>query len=550
MKTSSSEMEGVGNLRMARPTRFSRVVLSLEDLCGKEYVESVCDNRAQLTGEDRGDLGRIAAERVDFFPEAFQRRLIELLPRVGQPVGARLAVSPVGAATRRFAGHSKPAMAPLGALGCFRVGEDGKLYLITKSEHYHAPLGHSFPGYGLIERARRLGIPNATHNNTRGFITRKLEEELVCQANGVDASDAGALNGVLSSSSPEVVNRVLNLETGSLAVEAALKLVLARFYRSDLDEPPPKYSGRTPVLLVMGNDDGGLKANYHGTTMLTQVMRGMWPELAACLRERGFRVVPIRPNSRPDLEAAFRDFDQGDLKIAGFFHEIVMMNYGGRLLSREFLHRAYELCRCHDVPPIADEIQSCLWAPGLFMFREYGLRPAFVAIGKGFPGGEYAASRLLFSAAYDCLPQFGALVTNGQEELAGLAYLVTMRWATANAGITREVGEYYEDRLHQLAREYPQWISAVDGRLQMSCLSFAENQSATGFARILVERGLDVSVQSYKADCPPTMLTKLPLIAGFEVVDFVVDQMRAALFQMRGNPAIPAGAKNHSIQGA
>lgn len=84
----------------------------------------------------------------------------------------------------------------------------------------------------------------------------------------------------------------------------------------------------------------------------------------------------------------------------------------------------------------------------------------------------------------------------------------------------------------------------------MSCLSFAENQSATGFARILVERGLDVSVQSYKADCPPTMLTKLPLIAGFEVVDFVVDQMRAALFQMRGNPAIPAGAKNHSIQGA
>ena len=60
----------------------------------------------------------------------------------------------------------------------FRVGEDGRLWLISKSEHYHVPLGHGFPGYALLDRARRLGIPNATHNNTRGRITRLLEEEL------------------------------------------------------------------------------------------------------------------------------------------------------------------------------------------------------------------------------------------------------------------------------------------------------------------------------------------------------------------------------------
>src|SRR5213594_995907 len=117
-----------------------------------------------------------------------------------------------------------------------------------------------------------------------------------------------------------------------------------------------------------------------------------------------------------------------------------MMNYGGRLLSPEFLRRAYELCRSHDVPVVADEIQSCLWAPGLFLHREYGLRPSFVAIGKGFPGGEYAASRLLFSAAFDSLPLFGALVTNGQQELASLAYLVTMSWAAANQDVTCQIG--------------------------------------------------------------------------------------------------------------
>ena len=51
---------------------------------------------------------------------------------------------------------------------------------------------------------------------------------------------------------------MLNLETGSLAVEAGVKMMLARFYRVQADAPLPPYNGRIPVLLVMGNDDGGL----------------------------------------------------------------------------------------------------------------------------------------------------------------------------------------------------------------------------------------------------------------------------------------------------
>ena len=218
-----------------------------------------------------------------------------------------------------------------------------------------------------------------------------------------------------------------------------------------------------------------------------------------------------------------------------------MMNYGGRLLSREFLQRAYELCREHDVPAVADEIQSCLWAPGLFLHREYGLRPSFVAIGKGFPGGEYAASRLIFSAAFDCLPQFGALVTNGQEELAALAYLVTMRWASANRDVIRQVGDYYAARLRNLAAQFPQIISSADGSRHMGCLRFRDTATATGFARLLVLRGIDISAQIYKADCPPSVLTKLPLIAGGEVVDFVLARMAEALREMEKGKSPSAG---------
>ncbi|MCA9448388.1 MAG: aminotransferase class III-fold pyridoxal phosphate-dependent enzyme, partial [Candidatus Omnitrophica bacterium] len=401
---------------------------------------------------------------------------------------------------------------------------------ITKSEHYHAPLGHSFPGYALIERARGLGITNATHNNTRGWITRLLEERLVCEANGLDWEDKAGLEKILGSEDPNVLNRILNLETGSLAAEAALKMILARFYRHQEGSETPKYEGKIPVLLVVGNDEGGPHANYHGTTFLTQTMRGMWPEFESRM-ELGnlLKVHPIRPNNSADLDAAFQEFDKGDFKIAGFFHEIIMMNFGARLLTKEFLHKAYDLCREHDVPTVVDEIQSCMWAPGFFLFKEYGLKPSFLALGKGFSGGEYPASRILFSSAFDNLPQFGALVTNGQEELASISYLITMTWAKANAEITSRVGQYYQDRFEKFAEEHSGLIAGAEGWRHMSALRFNELGAAKAFVAQLTEAGLDMSVQTYKADAPPVVLTKIPLIADERVVDFILDRMEAAI---------------------
>ena len=513
-------------------TEFAPVTRSLVDLLGRPYVESVCAARAFLSSERATDLLATAEEPIEFYPPAMQTRLTGLLDRVGCAVTqppARSAAS--GAASTSFCAATRIAAAPLSAFGYYRVGEDGRLYLITKSEHYHAPLGHAFPGYGLVDRARTLGIPNATHNNTRGHIARRLEEELIRTANGVAREDGAGLAAVLARrGDPGVLNRVLNLETGSLAVEAALKMILARFYRMQPEMPEPRYQGRKPVLLVLGDDDGGLHANYHGTTVLTQMMRGMWPDLyARSAAADAWEVVPIRPNRCEDLDRAFAAYERGNCKIAGFFHEIIMMNYGGRRLLPEFLEHAYALCRKHDVPTVVDEIQSCLWAPQLYLFREYGLHPTFVAIGKGFPGGEYPASRILFSAAMDGMPQFGALVTNGQEELASLAYLVTMEWAQANAGVTAELGTYYQNRMGELAAEFPRIVEGLDGWRHMTSLRFTHLDQARVFAATLNARGLDISVQTYKVNCPPVVLTKLPLTADRAVMDFVVHAVRDAL---------------------
>ena len=195
--------------------------LSLTDLLGADYTRAVCEARALLTGESPEALRALADEKIDWYPEAFARRQEALMEKVGCRVADGLASGEAGAPTDSYRAAQHSGAAPLSAFGAFRVGEDGRLYFTGKSEHYQIPLGHDFPGYALVGRARALGVPNATHNNTRGFITRTLERRLIAAANGLRPNDP-ALEGVIASREPGVLSRVINLETGSLAVEAAL----------------------------------------------------------------------------------------------------------------------------------------------------------------------------------------------------------------------------------------------------------------------------------------------------------------------------------------
>jgi 4-aminobutyrate aminotransferase-like enzyme len=512
----------------APETAFAPVALSLAELLGVEFMQSVCANAAFFSGADPEALWRKASERVDFLPEAFQEQQRALLEHVGRHVGRPLSGSARGASSDAFNEATKKDQAPVGGMGSFRMGEGGRLHLIAKSEHYHAPLGHAFPGDQLVDRARELGLNNATHNNTRGHATRLLEEHLVRRANGIAPGDHERLERVLDARGGRVLNRVLNLETGSLAAEAALKCILSRFYAPQPGEEAPEYAGRTPVFIILGDHEGGLEANYHGTTILTQVMRGMWPEMA-CRIHGGFQVRAVRPNRIDEFEQVLKECDSGETKVAGFFHEFVMMNYAGLRLKEDYIRRVYDLCQEHDVKVVADEIQTCVWSPELFMFREYGVQPDAVVVGKGFPNGLFAASRVIFSPELDRLPLFGALITNGQEELASLAYLITMTWQEANAEAIQAVGEWFEARLRNFAEAHPDKIVEIEGRRHLAGVYFRDLEQSKAFAKSMNQSGLDVSVQTYKKGCPPCALMKLPLIMGCEGVDFVVDQMERAI---------------------
>ena len=215
------------------------------------------------------------------------------------------------------------------------------------------------------------------------------------------------------------------------------------------------------------------------------------------------RVVAVRPNSIADLDEAFRRFETPPQKIAAFFHEIVMMNYGARRLSEEFLPRAYRLCAAHDVPTVADEIQSCMWYEGLFLFPHYGLRPSMSALGKGFPGGEYPASRLLLAAPFDVMPSSAP----GDQRPGGVGLAGLPGHHAVGCGQRR--GHHRGrtppgGRVPAAGHRVPMRIAGVEGRGHLLGLRFHDLPRGRAFVETMSRMGFDISVQAYKKIVRPS----------------------------------------------
>ena len=116
----------------------------------------------------------------------------------------------------------------------------------------------------------------------------------------------------------------------------------------------------------------------------------------------------------------------------------------------------------------------------------------------------------------------GVLVTNGQEEIASLANLITLRFAEANADYIREIGQLWRSALTESVEQFPQAISAVEGHGLLSSLVFQETDKAVAFSKIMSQKFcIDVSVQTYKANCPPAVLMKPPLITSQKAIDLI-----------------------------
>jgi hypothetical protein len=69
----------------------------------------------------------------------------------------------------------------------------------------------------------------------------------------------------------------------------------------------------------------------------------------------------------------------------------------------------------------------------------------------------------------------------------------------------------------------------VEGFRLLASLYFHRAEVAIAFVRILNKECIDVSAHTYKANCEPSALLKLPLTTSPALADFVVGRIEAAL---------------------
>ena len=175
-----------------------------------------------------------------------------------------------------------------------------------------------------------------------------------------------------------------------------------------------------------------------------------------------------------------------------------------------------------------DEIQTGFWTPELFMYKQYGITPDIVIVGKGMSAGLHPLSSILYRRELDVLAQYDAISTNGNAALAALVALANIELLQRHGSEITHTQEYYYDKLCQLAAEFPDRIAAVYGNRAMTGLKFRRVEEALAFHKQCVASGLWLRVHAYHAG-HSTILCKFALCLEPAAVDEFIRRLRLLL---------------------
>jgi len=444
----------------------------------------------------RAAPGLAAAMRagLDFLDAHGQSELLALVGRHIEGVGG---FEPVDKTALQDSYGGDQTAAPddlLAGRGMFYLTERGRLCLDCTSGHYQMLWGYHPPELlAAAEQALAAGIVWDNHCNLPQTPVKLLARRLVALGNAPGAADP--LDTVL-----------LGCATGSVACAAALKIQLMVHERD-------KGTDLEPAMVVL---DG----NYHGTDMVAQNLRGMWGRYV-----RNLEVVAVQPNDAEELRQAFASRGR---RVAGFWAEPIMMNREAIEVDIDYLRLARRLCDEAGALMCIDEIQTGFWQPEVFAYRAAEFEPDLVIAGKGMTAGFHPQAAVLLKGRHDVLATYDAISTNGSAPLPCHLALCSLAMIEANAARIAAVGDRFDAGMRALAAERADVFQDARGLRHMMGLKFHRVADALDFHRRAVDAGLWVRAHAYH-EGHSTVLTKLPLCADEEIVDFVLAKFRALL---------------------
>ena len=274
-----------------------------------------------------------------------------------------------------------------GGQGAHLIDSDGERYLDL------------FGGYGVFAIGR---------NHPEAIAA--IEQVMAARTGNMPQLGVTLLSGVLAeqllSRAPESVAAMVPANSGTEAVEAAIKIARAA-------------TGRPRVLYA--------RHAFHGLTLGALSLNGN-----AEFRE-GFE--PLLPGCDPvgfgDLDALEQELAGGE--VAAFVVEPVQ-GKGVNLPPDGYLSSAQSLCRQAGALFVCDEVQTGVGRTGRFLALErWGLEPDMICLAKALSGGlvpigAVLVSRAAFDAVFDGMERavrHGS--TFGGNDLAAAAALATLR---------------------------------------------------------------------------------------------------------------------------
>ena len=297
---------------------------------------------------------------------------------------------------------------------------------------------------------------------------------------------------------------------GAEAIDGVLKLARAHTRRPKFITTENAYHGKTFAAL-----SAACRPEYE------KMFEPMMPQ---------FQAVPFG-----DIEAMEKAIDD---QTAAVLLEPIQAEGGIVVPDDEYFPRLRQLCTERGALLICDETQTGFGRTGrFFCFEHFGIVPDLISIGKSFGGGMLPIAAILCREEYwtpfRVAPlSFGSSL--GGNPLACAVGLETLAMASDPEFLAdmRRKGDYVGERLHAIAKAYPQLVAKVRGKGLLWGVKLYDDAVGGLLIRQLFERGA-ISTFCLFDSCvfriePPLIITTDQLRDGLDALEEAFE-MTAAL---------------------